>query len=140
MAQRLYRNLWIQEEVRTLILGTLVFSICFLLELIFLFLPEDLQNSFLSFLYFELDFFGEIFTPLLVVFHLIVWGIMFLSCLMVYAILREYTGGRTGILEIAAIIIIFMISGWLIFSEWFALYFAGVATLIMGYMYLALTE
>jgi hypothetical protein len=108
--------------------------------MIFLFLPEDLQNSFLSFLYIELDFFGGTYTPLLVAFHLIVWGIMFFSCLMVYAILREYTGGRTGILEIAGIIIVFMVSGWLIFNEWFALYFAGVATLIMGYLYLALAE
>ncbi|MFX1538989.1 MAG: hypothetical protein ACFFDI_32805 [Promethearchaeota archaeon] len=140
MAQTIYRNLWVSKEVRTLILGTLIFSICALLELLFLFFPVELENSVLEFLFWELELFGGTFTPLLIVFHLIVWGIMFFFALMVYAVLREYTGGRTGLLEIAGIIVIFTFSGLIIYEVWFALYFVGVSALILGYLYLSLTE
>ncbi len=136
MAQFLYRNLWVSKEVRTLILGVLMFSICFLLELIFLFFPVDLETSFLEFLFWELELFEGTFTPLLTLLHLIVWGLMFFSVLMVYAMIREYTGGRTGLLEIAGIILIFTVTSLAVFNEWFALYFLGVSGLIIGYLYL----
>ena len=138
MAQTLYRNLWASKEVRTLILGTLILSICLLLELIFLFFPVELEDSFLVFLYWELTVFDGIFTPFLTIFHLIIWGVMFFSTLMVYAIIRDYTGGRTGLLEIVAIIAFFAVMSMIIFDAWFALFFLGVASLIIGYMYLAL--
>lgn len=137
MAESIYRNLWLSKEVRTILLGVLMFSICFLLELIFLFFPNELQTS-LAFLYLEIPLFGGTFTPILTLFHLIVWGIGFFSCLIVYAVIREYTGGRTGVLEIIAILLIFIVSGWLIFNEWFAIFFVGVSALIIGYMYFAL--
>ncbi|MFX1285215.1 MAG: hypothetical protein ACFFB5_16300 [Promethearchaeota archaeon] len=140
MAQTLYRNLWASDEVRTLILGTLILSICALLELLFLFFPVELQNSFIGSLFWEIELFGGTFTPLLTLFHLIVWGLMFFSTLMVYAILREYTGGRTGLLEIAGIILIFAVSSLIIYNEWFALFFIGVSALVMGYLFFALTE
>lgn len=140
MAQTVYRNLWASEEVRTLILGTLMLSICFLLELLFIFFPDELQNSFLEFIFWELELFGGTYSPLMTVFHLIIWGTMFFSALMVYTLIREYAGGRTGLLEIAGIILIFTISSLLIFNEWFALFFLGVAGLIMGYLYLTLAE
>ncbi len=114
-----------------------MFSICFLLELIFLFFPVDLQTSFLEFLFWELVLFEGIFTPLLTLLHLIVWGVMFFSVLMVYAMIREYTGGRTGLLEIAGIVLIFTLISLAVFKEWFALFFLGVSGLIIGYLYLA---
>ncbi|MFX0171258.1 MAG: hypothetical protein ACFE9L_05005 [Candidatus Hodarchaeota archaeon] len=138
MAETIYRNFWLSEEVRTILLGILMFSICFLLELIFLFFPNELQNSFLFFLYTEIPLFGGTFTPILTLFHLVVWGIGFFSSFIVYAVIREYTGGRTGVLEIIAILLIFVVSSWLIFNEWFALYFVGVSALIIGYMYIVL--
>ncbi|UCG89528.1 MAG: hypothetical protein JSU57_03385 [Candidatus Heimdallarchaeota archaeon] len=140
MAQTLYRNLWASKEVRTLILGTLILSICALLELLFLFFPVELQNSFLGYLFWEIELFDGTFTPLLTLFHLIVWGIMFFSTIMVYTMVREYTGGRTGLLEITGIILIFAVSSLVIYGEWFALYFVGVSALVLGYLYLALTE
>ncbi|MFX0152257.1 MAG: hypothetical protein ACFFAJ_15830, partial [Candidatus Hodarchaeota archaeon] len=97
-----------------------------------------LQNSFLFFLYTEIPLFGGTFTPILTLFHLVVWGVGFFSSLVVYAVIREYTGGRTGVLEIIGILLIFIVSSWLIFNEWFALYFIGVSALIIGYMYTAL--
>lgn len=139
MAQTIYRNLWVSKEVRTLILGTLILSICALLELLFLFFPIELEN-FLEFLFWEFELFNGTFTPLLTVFHLIVWGIMFFSTLMVYTMIREYTGGRTGLLEIAGIIVIFAFSSLIIYEVWFALYFVGVSGLILGYLYLSLAE
>jgi len=139
MAQTLYRNLWASEEVRTLILGTLMLSICFLLELLFLFFPVDLQN-FLEFLFWEFELFGGTFTPLLTIFHLIVWGIMFFSTLLVYTMIREYTGGRTGLLEIAGITLIFTLSSLIIYNEFFSIFFVGVSALIVGYLYLAIAE
>lgn len=140
MAQTLYRNLWVSKEVRTLILGTLIFSICALLELLFLFFPVVLEESFLEFLFWEFELFGGTFTPLLTVFHLIVWGIMFFSTLMVYTMIREYAGGRTGLLEIAGIIVIFAFSSLIIYEVWFALFLVGVSGLILGYLYLSLAE
>ncbi|MFX0209366.1 MAG: hypothetical protein ACFFDT_25505 [Candidatus Hodarchaeota archaeon] len=140
MAQTLYRNLWASEEVRSLILGTLMLSICALLELLFLFFPIELQNSFIGTLFWEFEIFGGTFTPLLTVFHLIVWGLMFFSTLMVYAMVREYTGGRTGLLEITGIILIFAVSSLIIYDAYFALLFVGVSALILGYLYLALAE
>lgn len=139
MAQTIYRNLWVSKEVRTLILGTLILLICALLELLFLFFPVELENSFLEFLFWEFEF-GGTFTPLLTVFHLMVWGIMFFSSLMVYTVIREYTGGRTGLLEIAGVIVIFAFSSLLIYEVWFALFFVGVSGLILGYLYLSLAE
>lgn len=137
MAESIYQNLWLSKEVRTILLGVLMFSICFLLELIFLFFPNELQTS-LAILYQEISLLGGTFTPFLTLFHLIVWGIGFFSCLIVYAIIREYAGGRTGVLEIIAILIIFIVSAWLIFDEWFVIFFIGVSALIIGYMYFAL--
>ncbi len=138
MAQTLYRNLWASKEVRTLILGALILSICLLLEAIFLFFPIELEDSFLDFLFWELTLFEGTFTPLLTIFHLIVWGVMFFSTLMVYAIIRDYTGGRTGLLEIVGIIAVFAVISLIIFDAWFALFFVGVASLLIGYLYLAL--
>ncbi|MFX1516725.1 MAG: hypothetical protein ACFFC6_10470 [Promethearchaeota archaeon] len=140
MAETIYRNLWVSKEVRTIILGTLILSICALLELLFLFFPVDLENSVLEFMFWELELFGGTFTPLLTIFHLIIWGIMLFCTLMVYAVLREYTGGRTGLLEIAAIIVIFAFLCLVIYEVWFALYFVGVSGLILGYLYLSLAE
>ncbi len=139
MAQTIYRNLWVSKEVRTLILGTLILSICALLELLFLFFPIELEN-YLEFLFWEFELFEGTFTPLLTVFHLIVWGIMFFSTLMVYTMIREYTGGRTGLLEIAGIIVIFAFSSLVIYDVWFGLFFVGVSGLILGYLYLSLAE
>ena len=138
MAQTLYRNLWASKEVRTSILGALILSICLLLELIFLFFPVELENSFLEFLFWELPLFEGTFTPLLTIFHLVILGVMFFSTLMVYAIVREYTGGRIGLLEIIGIIAIFAVPSMIIFDAWFGMFFLGVASLIIGYLYLAL--
>ncbi|MFX0184705.1 MAG: hypothetical protein ACFE95_16605 [Candidatus Hodarchaeota archaeon] len=137
MAESIYRNLWLSKEVRTILLGVFIFLICFLSELIFLFFPNEMQTS-LTILYQEIPLFGGTFTPILTLFHLIIWGIGFFSCLIVYAIIREYAGGRTGVLEIIAILLIFIVSAWLIFDEWFAIFFIGVSALIIGYLYLAL--
>ncbi len=136
LADILYRNLWVSKEVRTLILGVLVLSICFLLELIFLFFRVELQQSFLGSLFSEVSLFGETFQPFLIIFHLIVWGLMFFFALMVYAMIREYTGGRTGLLEIAGLIVILTFSGLVVFNVWFAMCFIGVSGLIVGYLYL----
>ena len=140
MAETIHRNLWVSKEVRTIILGILIVSICTLLELLFLFFPVDLENSVLGFLFWEFELFGGTFTPWLTIFHLILWGIMFFFTLMVYAVLREYVGGRTGLLEIAGIIVIFAFSSLIIYEVWFALYFLGVSGLILGYLYLSLAE
>ena len=140
MAQLLYRNLWAPKELRTLLLGVFMISLGFLLELIFLFFLDDIKNSFLGVLYWELTLLGGSTMPLLIIFHLIVWSIIFFSTLMVYTVIREYTGGRTGISEIAGIIIILTITVGLIFDEWFALFFLIVSCLIIGYLYLVVGE
>ncbi|MHA2223621.1 MAG: hypothetical protein ACXAC8_00200 [Candidatus Hodarchaeales archaeon] len=136
MAQTLYRNLWVSEEVRTFILGTFLLSICILLELIFIFFPTEIETSILGFLFWELG----TFTPLLTIFHIIIWEIMFFSTLMDYAVVREYTGGRTGLLEIGVITLLFTLTSGLIFNEWFVLFFLAFSILIIGYMYLALAD
>jgi hypothetical protein len=58
----------------------------------------------------------------------------------VYSIIREYTGGRTGLIEIAGIIVILAFSCGLIYDAWFALFFVGVSVVIVGYMYFILVE
>ena len=115
-------------------------SMMFLIELIFLFFPNDLQQSLLAILFLEIPLLGGTFTPLLTIFHLIIWGLMFFSSLIVYSIIREYTGGRTGLIEIAAIILVLAFSCWLIYDAWFALFFIGVSVVIVGYMYFSLIE
>jgi len=110
MAQFLYRNLWAPKELRTLLIGTLLVSLGFLLELMFLFFLEDIKQSFLGFLYWEMTILDVTYTPLLTLFHLLVWGLIFFSSLMVYTVIREYTGGRTGMSEIIAIIAILAFS------------------------------
>ena len=140
MAQLLYRNLWAPKELRTLLLGVFMISLGLLLELIFLFFLDDIKNSFLGVLYWELTLLGGSTTPLLTIFHLTVWSIIFFSTLMVYTVIREYTGGRTGISEIAGIIIILTITVGLIFDEWFALFFLITSCLIIGYLYLVVGE
>ena len=79
-------------------------------------------------------------TPLLILFHLIIWSIIFFASLMVYTVVREYSDGRTGISEIAGIIIVLTITTGLIFDEWFALFFLIASILITGYLYLAVGE
>jgi len=140
MTETLYRNLWKSKEIRTLILGILVLLMMFLLELIFLFFPDDLQQSFLAFIFLEVPLFGNTLTPIVTILHLIVWGLIFFSSLMVYSIIREYSGGRTGLLEILGIIVILTVLCGLLYDVWFALFFIGVSTAIVGYMFLALAE
>lgn len=140
MAETLYRNLWKSKEIRTLILGILVLSMMFLLELIFLFFPDDLQQSFLAFIFLEVPLFGNTLTPIVTILHLIVWGLIFFSSLMVYSIIREYSGGRTGLLEILGIIVILTVLCGLLYDLWFALFFIGVSIAIIGYIFLALAE
>ncbi len=140
MAQLLYRNLWAPKELRTLLLGVLMISLGFLLELIFLFFLDDIKSSFLGVLYWEFTLFDGTTTPLLILFHLIVWSIIFFASLMVYTVIREYSGGRTGITEIAGIMIVLAITTVLIFDQWFALFFLIAASLITGYLYLVVSE
>jgi hypothetical protein len=115
-------------------------SLGFLLELIFLFFLDEIKNSFLGVLYWELTFLGGTTTPLLTLFHLIVWSIIFFASLMVYTVIKEYSGGRTGITEIAGIVIILTLTTGLIFGEWFALFFLISSCAITGYIYLVVGE
>ena len=140
MAEFLYRNLWVPKELRTLILGTLIVSLGFLLELMFLFFLDEMKNSFLGFLYWEMTFLEITYTPLLTLFHLVVWALIFFSTLMVYTVIREYTGGRTGLTEIGAIILVIAISTSLIFDIFFASLFIGLSGLMIFYMYLSTTD
>lgn len=134
MALYLYRNLWAPKQLRTLLLGVLMVSIGFLLELIFLFFLDDIKNSFLGFLYTEVPFMGTD-TPLLTLFHLFVWSMIFFSTLMVYSVIREYTGGRTGMSEIIGIIAIIAITTMLLFDMWFSVFFILIAAGIILYIY-----
>ncbi len=141
MAKNLYQNLWVSKEIRTLILGVLTLSMMFLLELIFLFFSDDLKQSIIALLFWEISPpFGGIFTPLLTIFHLIAWGLMFFSSLMVYTVIREYTGGRTGLIEIIGIIAVLTIICGTIYDGWFALFFIGVSVSIIGYIYFLFAE
>lgn len=134
MALYLYRNLWAPKQLRTLLLGVLMVSIGFLLELIFLFFLDDIKNSFLGILYTEVPFMGTD-TPLLTLFHLFVWSMIFFSTLMVYSVIREYTGGRTGMSEIIGIIAIIAITTMLLFDMWFSVFFILIAAGIILYIY-----
>ncbi len=140
MAQILYRNLWVPKELRTLLLGVLMVSTGVLLELIFLFFIEEIKNSFIGVLYLEIEFLGGTLTPLLTIFHLVIWGIIFFSTLMVYSVIRESIGARTGLTEIGGIILIFTITTWLLFNEWFAVFFVIVSSAIVAYLYFAIGE
>ena len=134
MALYLYRNLWAPKQLRTLLLGVLMVSIGFLLELIFLFFLNDIKKSFLGVLYTEIPFMG-LETPLLTLFHLLVWAMIFFSTLIVYSVIREYTGGRTGMSEIIGIIAIIAITTWLLFDIWFSFFFILLAVGIILYIY-----
>ncbi|MHA2111085.1 MAG: hypothetical protein ACW98W_06365, partial [Candidatus Hodarchaeales archaeon] len=136
----LYRNLWVPKELRTLLLGILMVSTGGLLELIFLFFVEEIKKSFLGVLYMEIDLLGGTFTPLLTIFHLTVWGVIFFNTLMVYTVIREYIGARTGLTEIGAIILIFAVTTWLLFNEWFAVLFVIISCAIIAYLYLVIGE
>ncbi len=140
MAQYLYRNLWVPKELRTLLLGILMVPTGGLLELIFLFFVEETKNSFLGVLYMEIDLLGGIFTPLLTIFHLAVWGVIFFNTLMVYTVIREYIGARTGLTEIGAIILILAVTTWLLFNEWFAVFFVIISCAIIAYLYFVIGE
>ncbi len=140
MAEFFYRNLWAPKELRTLLLGTLIVSMGFLLELMFLFFLDEIKKTFLGSLYWEMTILEVTYTPLLTLFHLLVWGLIFFSTLMVYTVIREYTGGRTGLTEIVAIIIVLALTTWLIFDELFALLFIGLCGLLIFYLYLSTTE
>lgn len=140
MAQYLYRNLWAPRELRTLLLGILMVITGGLLELSFLFFVEDIKNSFLGVLYLEIDLLGGTFTPILTIFHLVVWGVIFFSTLMVYTVIREYIGARTGLTEIGVIILIFAITTWLLFNEWFAVLFVAISCGIIAYLYFVVGE
>jgi len=140
MAQILYRNLWEPKELRTLLLGVLIVATGVSLELIFLFFVEEIKNSFLGVLYLEIKLFEITLTPLLTIFHMVIWGTIFFSTLMVYTVIRESIGARTGLTEIGAMILIFTIINWLLFSEWFAVFFVIVSSAIVAYLYLAIGE
>jgi hypothetical protein len=140
MAQFLYRNLWAPKELRTLLIGTLLVSLGFLLELMFLFFLDDMKQSFLGFLYWETTILDVTYTPLLTLFHLLVWGMIFFSSLMVYTVIREYTGARTGMSEIIAIVAVLAISTWLLFDEIFAFLFVCICGLIILYLYVSTTS
>jgi hypothetical protein len=111
-----------------------------LLELIFLFFIEEIKNSFLGVLYMEIDLLGGTFTPLLTIFHLAVWGVIFFNTLMVYTVIREYIGARTGLTEIGAIILILAVTTWLLFNEWFAIFFVIISCAIIAYLYFVIGE
>ncbi len=134
MALFLYRNLWVPKQLRTLLLGVLMVSIGFLMELMFLFFLDDIKSSFLGVLYTEFSFFG-LETPLLTLFHLFIWTMMFFSTLMVYSVIREYTGGRTGMSEIIGLIVIIAITTWLLFDIWFSFFFILLSIGIILYIY-----
>ena len=108
----------------------------FLLELTFLFFPDILENTFFPFLLVEIDLFGGTFQPLLYILHLGLWGLMFLTSLFVYTSIKEYSGGRTGLIEIGAIIFIFAVTAVLIFDQTFALYVVIVDSGLVLYLYL----
>ncbi|NHJ00513.1 MAG: hypothetical protein EAX86_00145 [Candidatus Heimdallarchaeota archaeon] len=138
MAKSLYRNIWVSEQTRTVILGVFILSISFLIEIIFLFFSRDIETTFFGFLFLEVDLFGGTFTPLLILFHLFIWGIMFFSTIVVYAIIREYAGGNMNILEIAGLFIVFFISTLLLFDMWFSVFFTAIAGAIVAYLYFTL--
>ena len=137
MAKSLYQNIWGPEQVRTIILGIFILSICFLIEVIFLFFSIDIENTLFGFLFWEIELFGSNFTPLLTIFHLFMWGLMFFSTIVVYAVIREYTGGKMNLLEIAGVFIVFFIAIPLIFDVWFSLFFSAIAAAIIVYLYFA---
>ena len=134
--QTLYQNIWVSKENRTLILSILLLLISFLLELTFLFFPDILENTFFPFLLVEIDLFGGTFQPLLYILHLALWGLMFFTTLIVYTSIKAYSGGRTGLLEIGAIILIYAVTAILIFDQWFSLFVIAVDLLLLGYLYL----
>jgi hypothetical protein len=111
-----------------------------LLELIFLFFNSELQASWLSFLYLEIDLPFGLNRPFEMIFHLIIWGIMFFCSFLAYSVIREYTDARVNLVEILIIGGFFVIVGWLIFEIVFALLLVGVITLILGYLYFSLAE
>ena len=69
-----------------------------------------------------------------------IWGAIFFSTLMVYTVIRESIGARTGLTEIAAMILIFAVTNWLLFNEWFAIFFVIVSCAIVAYLYFAIAE
>lgn len=136
----LYRNLWASREARTLILSSLLLLMSILFELAFLFFPNILENTVFQFILMEVILFDGSFQPLLVLLHLAVWGIMFLSTLIVYTSVKEFSGGRMGLLEIGAILIIFLITSFLIYNQWFTLFLICLYGLILLYLYLSIRK
>jgi len=136
----LYRNLWASRDARTLILSSLILIMCVLLELTFLFFPDILENTIFQFIMMEIIFFEGSFQPLLVLLHLVNWGIMFLSTLLVYTSVKEYSGGRTGLLEIGAILITFLVTSILIYDQWFTLFLVCLNGLILLYLYILMQK
>lgn len=136
----IYRTIWQPREVRTLVFSILLITMAVLLELIFIFFAVELQASWLSFLYIEIDLPIGIIKPFEMFLHLILWGIMFFCSFLAYSVIREYTNARVNLIEILVIGGFFVVLGWLIFELVFGLLLAGVIALILGYMYLSLAE
>lgn len=132
----LYRNLWASRDARTLILSSLILTMCVLFELSFLFFPDILENTIFQFIMVEIILFEGSFQPLLVLLHLAIWGIMFFSTLLVYTSVKEYSGRRTGLLEIGAILIAFLVTSILIYDQWFTLFLLCLNGFILLYLYI----
>lgn len=140
MIDGLYNRLWKKIEIRTVILATLLTVMGIMIELYFIFFPLDEIKSIAGFLFIEFEFLGNTLTPLLSIFHLVISLLIFFNTITIYALIRDYAGGRTGLIEIGGIAAIYALFSLMIFDILFmALFISGVLLLFL-YMYLSLSE
>lgn len=145
---KVYESLWDNLTNRTMIINVLVIFWTLIIEMYFLFwsVEQIKENIFVSWLYFE-PFNGISFsvidlngvTPLLGLFHLIIWGVCFFFTFITYSIAKEVTrSGEANITEYGIMVIVFaffimIVNGWPI-----GLGFVILAILEFLYLYLSL--
>ena len=140
MIDGLYTKLWKKIEIRTIILATLLTLMGIMIELYFIFFPLEEIKSVAGVLFIEVDLLGNTLTPILTIFHFIISLLIFFNTITIYALIRDYAGGRTGLVEIGGIAAIYALFSLMIFDMWFMIFFLSGVLLLFLYMYLSLSE
>ena len=140
MAMRFYETVWENILNRTVILSVLFFFWTILIESYFLFWPKDLirANIFVGWLFTDI-FFG--FSPLIDIFHIVIWGICFFFSWLLFAVIKEGTrSGPTTISEYVIAVTVFSIFIVILVNLLVGMMFILFTILLFLYIWAALRE
>lgn len=139
MAMKIYNSVWENSVNRTIIFSFLMVIWTLLIELYFIFFPEEMikENLFLGWIY--TDFFG--FQILLEVFHILIWGLCFFFTWITYVTIKEASrlpSATTS--EYIVLVLVFLVFVVIFTNMIIGLLFLAFTALEFGYMYLSIAK